>query len=184
MIQFVKCIICVVPRPAPSQSPMVSPGFHTEFLLFTTTRSAMTCLASSMFFPLAINLKTDYNIRMYFHRFNSALLPDANAALRIAFGGLQGRQTNTIFTNGFIDPWLYHGILFTNVDSSSVVSIERKYSIIFLFEEFSILNKISFLSVHAKSADLTSISEQDAPVVHAAKNRIREQITEWTNSRQ
>ena len=63
---------------------------------------------------------------IFFNRFDFELMNIAKDGLKTTFGSLEQRITNTVYTNGEIDPWFYHGILFTHDHNSTVFNIECK----------------------------------------------------------
>lgn len=50
----------------------------------------------------------------------------ANPGLRTIFGSLDQRITNVIYTNGYLDPMMYSGIIYTFDQNSFAHNIERK----------------------------------------------------------
>lgn len=59
-------------------------------------------------------------------KYNFNLLNITNEGLRTAFGSLDQRVTSIIYTNGDIDPWYYHGIVYTHDHNSIVLNIDCK----------------------------------------------------------
>lgn len=68
---------------------------------------------------------------MFFYRYVFETLRQANAGLINTFGSLDQRVTNVIYTNGDLDPWFGHGIIYTHDRDSVVFNIERKIFIVF-----------------------------------------------------
>lgn len=56
--------------------------------------------------------------------FDTGLLRLANNGLRQAFGSLNQRVTNVIYTNGQLDPWEGNGIQYTSDRDSIALNIE------------------------------------------------------------
>lgn len=46
--------------------------------------------------------------------------------LQLEFGGYSQRVTNIIYTNGFIDSWLYDGIVSASGENVTVINIDCK----------------------------------------------------------
>lgn len=65
------------------------------------------------------------------------------AELELQFGGYNQQVTNIVYTNGFIDPWLYDGIVSTRAVNASVINIDCKTG--FFFHSYNLQYKLSFL---------------------------------------
>lgn len=50
----------------------------------------------------------------------------ANAALATRYGSQYQSVTRVLYTNGMIDPWFTHGIVYSRDPSTTVLNIERK----------------------------------------------------------
>lgn len=50
-----------------------------------------------------------------------------NPSLRNNFGSLYLSVDNVIFTNGYLDAWIYHGVIYTYAPNSIAINFERMH---------------------------------------------------------
>lgn len=78
---------------------------------------------------LAYNRRKCEDILGADYRFDQ--LPRANQALVTRYGSLYQSATRVLYTNGMIDPWFGHGMVYSADAFSLVLNIERKEAIAF-----------------------------------------------------
>lgn len=100
------------------------------------------------------------------------------AELQLRFRGFYQSVTNIVYTNGFIDPWLYDGITSGVAENSTVINIDCK-DIYSLSLEF-LLHSSIYISDYSSSADLTSLNGWDSYQLTLAKREIRDIINNWS----
>lgn len=57
--------------------------------------------------------------------------------LQLHFSGHSEQITNIVYTNGYIDPWLYDGITYVTAENATVINVDCKE--IFPFYNFPFL---------------------------------------------
>lgn len=93
-------------------------------------------------------------------QYEAIFLQPAVRQLQLQFGSLEQRINNILYTNGAIDPWLHNGILTTNDEDETAQAI--------------------LIAGMAKSADLTSISDNDTLELGQVKQAVQAQIISWS----
>ncbi|XP_037038173.1 putative serine protease K12H4.7 isoform X2 [Bradysia coprophila] len=92
-------------------------------------------------------------------QYNSLNFMNAVYDLQLHFSEIYSLISNIVYTNGYIDPWLYDGVTQANAENATVINIEY----------------------YSRSADLSSINGWDSYDLTLAKRRIREIITDWSS---
>lgn len=59
-------------------------------------------------------------------RYNSINFLNAVSELRLQFANNNELVTNIVYTNGYIDPWLYDGITSVYAENATVINVECK----------------------------------------------------------
>lgn len=146
------------------EAPTVVSGRRQWYWLQCTQLGQFSITDETTWLPNA--LESEYHLdkcsAIFGEQYDQILLHPAVRNLQVQFGSLDQRITNIVYTNGAIDPWLHNGMLFTRDVNATAILIAGS----------------------AKSADLGSISTLDTPQLLEAKQRIQEQILEWSETRQ